>query len=458
MFTLMASFLTFDERNNQKALPVQNKISKGGANMKNTKVLAEELNTKSFEERLKEIYVDTGVTDYQKKRYQKAIQEYEGLYGEQEVEIYSAPGRSEVGGNHTDHQHGQVLAASINLDAIAVVSRSEENVIKLLSDGYPMITVDLKDLEMRENEKGTSAGLIRGMAYGLKKNGHKVGGFQAYVTSDVLNGAGMSSSAAFEVLVGTILSGLYNEMQISPVEIAQVAQYAENCYFGKPCGLMDQMACSVGGLIHIDFEDPAKPLVEKVDVDFSSYHHSLCISDTKGSHADLTDDYALIPQEMKKVAEFFGKEFLREIDPQEFYKAIPKIRQACGDRPVLRALHFFEEEKRVEQEVNALRAGNFQGFLGTVQKSGDSSFKFLQNIYTNKDVQNQSVSIGLAVSDSILAGNGVSRVHGGGFAGTIQAFVSDDFVENYRGMLDSVYGEGSCHVLKVRPFGGIKVM
>lgn len=426
--------------------------------MKNTKVLAEELNTKSFEERLKEIYVDTGVTDYQKKRYQKAIQEYEGLYGEQEVEIYSAPGRSEVGGNHTDHQHGQVLAASINLDAIAVVSRSEENVIKLLSDGYPMITVDLKDLEMRENEKGTSAGLIRGMAYGLKKNGHKVGGFQAYVTSDVLNGAGMSSSAAFEVLVGTILSGLYNEMQISPVEIAQVAQYAENCYFGKPCGLMDQMACSVGGLIHIDFEDPAKPLVEKVDVDFSSYHHSLCISDTKGSHADLTDDYALIPQEMKKVAEFFGKEFLREIDPQEFYKAIPKIRQACGDRPVLRALHFFEEEKRVEQEVNALRAGNFQGFLGTVQKSGDSSFKFLQNIYTNKDVQNQSVSIGLAVSDSILAGNGVSRVHGGGFAGTIQAFVSDDFVENYRGMLDSVYGEGSCHVLKVRPFGGIKVM
>ena len=200
--------------------------------MKNTNVLAEELNTKSFEERLKEVYVDTGVTDYQKKRYQKAIQEYENLYGEQEVEIYSAPGRSEVGGNHTDHQHGQVLAASINLDAIAVVSRSEENVIKLLSDGYPMITVDLKDLEMRENEKGTSAGLIRGMVYGLKKNGHKVGGFQAYVTSDVLNGAGMSSSAAFEVLVGTILSGLYNEMQISPVEIAQVAQYAENCFFG----------------------------------------------------------------------------------------------------------------------------------------------------------------------------------------------------------------------------------
>lgn len=425
--------------------------------MKSTKVLAGELKEQGYQQRLTDIYVDTGVIAYQTKRYQQAIQKYEELYGEQEVEIYSAPGRSEVGGNHTDHQHGEVLAASINLDAIAVVSRSDADVIKLLSDGYPMITVDLTDLEKKKSEEGTSAGLIRGMAYGLKKNGHKIGGFQAYVTSDVLNGAGMSSSAAFEVLVGTILSGLYNDMTISPVEIAQVAQYAENVYFGKPCGLMDQMACSVGGLIHIDFADPAEPIVEKVDVDFSSYHHSLCITDTKGSHADLTDDYAQIPQEMKKVAEFFGKKFLREVDPEEFYKNIAKIRKTCGDRPVLRALHFFEEDKRVEKEVNALNAGDFQKFLQTVKESGDSSFKYLQNIYTNKDVQNQSVSMGLAVSDSILPGHGVSRVHGGGFAGTIQAFVADDFVETYREMLDSVYGAGSCHVLKVRPFGGIKV-
>ena len=301
-------------------------------------------------------------------------------------------------------------------------------------------------------------GLIRGMAYGLQKNGHKIGGFQAYVTSDVLNGAGMSSSAAFEVLVGTILSGLYNGMSISPVEIAQVAQYAENVYFGKPCGLMDQMACSVGGLIHIDFADPANPLVEKVEVDFSSYQHSLCITDTKGSHADLTDDYALIPQEMRKVAEFFGKSFLRQVNPEDFYKELPQIRKKCGDRPVLRALHFFEEDKRVEKEVSSLKEGNFQGFLQTVKESGDSSFKYLQNIYTNKDVQNQSVSIGLAVSGSILPGHGVSRVHGGGFAGTIQAFVADDFVEEYRSILDNVYGKGSCHVLKVRPFGGIKVV
>lgn len=424
----------------------------------NTKVLIEELKSQGFQERLQEIYVDDGIITYQTERYQRAIEKFEELYGEQEAEIYSAPGRSEVGGNHTDHQHGEVLAASINLDAIAVVSKAQDNTIRLLSDGYPMITVDLIDLQMRKGEEGTSAGLIRGMAYGLEKNGHKIGGFQAFVTSDVLNGAGMSSSAAFEVLVGTILSGLYNDMGISPVEIAQVAQYSENVYFGKPCGLMDQMACSVGGLIHIDFADPGKPMVEKVDVDFSAYRHSLCITDTKGSHADLTDDYALIPQEMKKVAEFFGKEFLREVEPEEFYQNISKVRAKCGDRPVLRALHFFEEDKRVEQEVAALQTGDFQGFLDNVQASGNSSFKYLQNTYTNKDVQNQSVPIGLAVSDSILQGHGTSRVHGGGFAGTIQAFVADDFVETYRETLDGVYGDGSCHVLKVRPFGGIQVI
>ena len=426
--------------------------------MKDTKVLLEEFAANKHEARLSEIYVDQSVLAYQSERYQKAIQQYEGLYGQGPVELFSAPGRSEVGGNHTDHQHGEVLAASINLDAIAVVGRTENRTIRLLSDGYPMITADLSRLEATKEEEGTSVGLIRGMAYGLEKNGHKIGGFQAYVTSDVLNGAGMSSSAAFEVLVGTILSGLYNDMSISPVEIAQIAQYAENVYFGKPCGLMDQMACSVGGLIHIDFADPKEPVVEKVEVDFSAYQHSLCITDTKGSHADLTDDYARIPQEMKQVAAFFGKDFLREVDPADFYKELHKIRQKCGDRPVLRALHFFEEEKRVEREVSSLQAGDFQGFLSSVQESGNSSFKYLQNIYTNKDVQNQSVSIGLAVSDSILTGHGVSRVHGGGFAGTIQAFVEDGFVEEYRKALDQVYGEGSCHVLKVRPFGGIKVL
>ena len=426
--------------------------------MEETKVLLGEVETGQYDERLKSIYVDETMVPYQKERFQKAICKFEELYGAGEVEIYSAPGRSEVGGNHTDHQHGEVLAASINLDAIAVVRKTQNAVIELLSEGYEKICVDLSELEKKEEEEGTSIGIIRGMVYGLKKNGHKIGGFQAYVTSDVLNGAGMSSSAAFETLVGTIISGLYNDMGISPVEIAQVAQYAENVFFGKPCGLMDQMACSVGGLIHIDFADPGNPMVEKVEVDFGAYHHSLCITDTKGSHADLTDDYALIPQEMKKVASFFGKEFLREVDEKEFYKNIAKLQKECGDRAVLRSLHFFEEDKRVEQEVNALKSGDFKGFLQTVKASGNSSFNYLQNVYTNKDVQNQGVSIGLAVSESILKEHGVSRVHGGGFAGTIQAFVEDSFVETYREMLDSVFGEGACHVLKVRTFGGIKVM
>lgn len=426
--------------------------------MRETENILVEVKAGKQDERLKEIYVDESMLPYQRERYQKAVEKFEELYGAGEAEIYSAPGRSEVGGNHTDHQHGEVLAASINLDAIGIVRKKEEPVIELLSEGYKKIMVDLSDLEKREEEEGTSVGIIRGMAYGLKQNGHEIGGFQAYVTSDVLNGAGMSSSAAFETLVGTIISGLYNNMEISPVEIAQVAQYAENVFFGKPCGLMDQMACSVGGLIHIDFKDPKNPVVEKVEVDFGAYEHSLCITDTKGSHADLTDDYAEIPLEMKKVAAFFGKEFLREVEEKEFYQNIAKLQKECGDRPVLRALHFFEEDKRVEREVNALKNGDFKGFLQTVKASGNSSFNYLQNVYTNKDVQNQGVSIGLAVSESILGNHGVSRVHGGGFAGTIQAFVENDFVENYREMLDSVFGEGSCHVLKVRPFGGIKVI
>lgn len=435
-----------------------NKVKGRGNRMRETEGLLDELKTGQQDKRLKEIYADEGMLPYQRERFQSAIRKFEEMYGAGEVEVYSAPGRSEVGGNHTDHQHGEVLAASINLDAIAVVRKTQEPVIELLSEGYEKISVDLSDLEKREEEEGTSIGIIRGMAYGLKQNGHGIGGFQAYVTSDVLNGAGMSSSAAFETLIGTVISGLYNNMEISPVEIAQVAQYAENVFFGKPCGLMDQMACSVGGLIHIDFKDPKNPMVEKVEVDFGAYEHSLCITDTKGSHADLTDDYAQIPQEMKKVAEFFGKEFLREVDEKDFYKNIAKLQKECGDRAVLRSLHFFEEEKRVEQEVAALKNGNFSEFLQTVKSSGNSSFNYLQNVYTNKDVQNQGVSIGLAVSESILGNHGVSRVHGGGFAGTIQAFVEDSFVENYREMLDSVFGEGSCHVLKVRPFGGIKVI
>ncbi len=426
--------------------------------MYHTEELKRQIGNGEFDQRLTQVYVDTGMLSYHRERYQKAVEEFEQLFGGGEAEIYSAPGRSEVGGNHTDHQHGEVLAAAVNLDAIAVVRRTGDNRIRLLSQGYPMITVELDQLEAKKAEEGTSLALIKGMAYGLKKNGHAVGGFVAYVTSDVLGGAGLSSSASFEVLVGTILSGLYNRMEISPVEIAQVAQFSENVYFGKPCGLMDQMASSVGGLIHIDFKDTKNPVVEKVEVDFESYGYSLCITDTKGSHADLTDEYAAVPAEMKQVAAYFGKEVLRQVEEDAFYKRLPALRERFGDRPVLRAMHFLAENQRVEDQVASLKEGRIDDFLKLIQASGDSSFKYLQNVYTCKDVQNQAVSVGLAVSEHVLSGHGVSRVHGGGFAGTIQAFVKNDFVENYRAALDAVFGEGSCHVLKVRPAGGIKVV
>ena len=420
-------------------------------------ILVEELNNKKYDELLNDIYVDTNLLDYQRERYVKAINKYVSLYGDTDVEIYSAPGRSEVGGNHTDHQHGCVLAAAVNLDAIAVVGRVD-NKIKVLSDDFDIAPINLEDLEIKKAEEGTSEALIRGVCARLKELGYNVGGFNAFITSDVLMGAGLSSSAAFETIIGTIISGLYNDMTIDPVVIAQVGQYAENVYFGKPCGLMDQCASSVGSLINIDFNDVAKPIVNKVDVDFSKFGHSLCIVDTKGSHADLTDEYAAIPMEMKKVANYFGKEFLREVDEEDFFNDIAGARKACQDRAVLRAIHLFEENKRVDQEVKALNNSDFETFKKVVKESGDSSYKFLQNVYANCDVQNQSVSIGLAMSEKIIGRNGVCRVHGGGFAGTIQAFVKDEFVTAYKTEIERVFGKGSCHVLKVRKSGGKKVI
>ncbi|MCD8020102.1 MAG: galactokinase, partial [Clostridiales bacterium] len=292
----------------------------------------------------------------------------------------------------------------------------------------------------------------------VAQRGYRNGGFKGYPTSDVLSGSGMSSSAAYEVMIGTVLSGLYNDMKLDPVDIARIGQYAENVYFGKPCGLMDQTACSVGGLIHIDFADPDHMLVKKIDVDFEAYDHCLCITDTKGSHADLTDDYAAIPVDMKKVATYFGKEYLREVDEKEFYAKLADLRQAVGDRAVLRALHFFEEEKRVDLQIASLEAGDFDGFKKWIKASGASSFQFLQNVFTVHQLDEQGVSIGLAVSDTVLGDRGVSRVHGGGFAGTIQAFVPNAVVAEYREALDQVFGEGSCHVLKVRKYGGMRVL
>lgn len=427
--------------------------------MQNIMSVRESLEQGSLDQRIKEIYVDEQRVPYNRERYIRAIDRFTELFpSEKEIEIYSAPGRSEVCGNHTDHQNGMVLATSINLDAIAIVAKAEEPVIRLVSGDFPMEEVEVADLSMKEEEQSTTTALIRGVAAGMKERGHKVGGFTAYITSDVLMGAGMSSSAAFESLIGTILSGLYNDMKVSSIEIAQIGQYAENIYFGKPCGLMDQMACSVGGMIFIDFKEKEHPEVRQVHTDFEKAGLSLCIVDTKGSHADLTPDYAAVPAEMNQVAQALGREHLREVPRETFFKELPKLWKETSGRAVLRAIHFYEEEERVLRGVKSLEESDYPGFLSVIKASGDSSAKYLQNIYSPKDVDSQNVTVALAVSESILGENGVCRVHGGGFAGTIQAFVKNEAVAAYKEQIEAIYGDDSCHVLKVRLQGGIRVL
>ena len=423
-----------------------------------TEGMKKRIQSGELDDRFLDIYVDSSILAYQKERYINAINKFESCYGAGEAEVFSAPGRSEVGGNHTDHQHGEILAASINLDAIGVVRAMDDNQIRIISDGYEELLVSLHDLEAKAEERETTKALIKGVVAGFVNRGYSVGGFCAYITSDVLIGAGLSSSAAFETLIGTILSGLYNNMIISAVEIAMIGQYAENVYFGKPCGLMDQMACSVGNLVHIDFRNPNNPEVEKLDFNLSESGYSLCITDTKGSHADLTDEYAAVPQEMKAVANYFGKEVLRDVAYAEVMKEIPALRKKLGDRSVMRAVHFFCENERVVKEVDALKQGNMNLFLNTVKASGDSSFKYLQNVYSSNDIVNQNVSLALMVSDILLETQGVSRVHGGGFAGTIQSFVKTDFVATYKKQMDQIFGADACKVLNIRKYGGMKVI
>ena len=407
--------------------------------MMTTENMKELFKSGAKDELLLDIYLDENKLAYQRDRYAAAIEQFEKLYGAAEVSIYSAPGRSEIGGNHTDHQNGEVLAASVNLDAIAIVEKTDDGLVKVVSGDYPMITVDVNDLEKNDSEEGTTLSLIKGVLAGIKERGGNVGGFKAYVTSDVLIGAGLSSSAAFETIIGTITSGLYNDMTISAVDIAIIGQYAENVYFGKPCGLMDQTASSVGNLVHIDFADKANPVIEEVSCDLGKYGYSLCITDTKGSHANLTPDYAAIPAEMRAAAAVFGKEVLHGVTMEELIEKSAEVRAAAGDRALLRAIHFVSENVRVQQEVAALKAEDFDGFLRVVKASGDSSYKFLQNVYTNSDVQHQNVSVALAISETILGDHGVCRVHGGGFAGTIQAFVKNEAVAEYKATMDNVF-------------------
>jgi len=396
----------------------------------------------------------------QKARYSKALDEFAAIYGaDRQVTLYSVAGRSELSGNHTDHNHGCVVAASIDLDIIAVASPREDSVIRIKSEGFPEDVVDFDAYTAPEAARyGTSASIIAGMCAGFRKDGYAVGGFDAYTTSNVLKGSGLSSSAAFEDMVGNILSHMYNEGKVENVEIAKLAQYAENLYFGKPCGLMDQVACAVGGIVAIDFADPKNPVIDQVNFDMAEQGYNLCIVNTGGNHADLTDDYASVPAEMKAVAAHFGKPVLREISESELIAAIPALREKVGDRAILRALHFLNENKRVQTQTKALMAGDLDGFFAQVLASGKSSFCYLQNVYTTKNLTEQGLSLALCLAEGYLSGKRAAwRVHGGGFAGTIQAFVPTEEVDGFRQLMDSVFGEGKCIVLRIRPEGAVRI-
>lgn len=408
---------------------------------------------------ISEIYSEQCIQK-QTERYQKAIKAFCEYFGTDTdgIRIFSAPGRTEVGGNHTDHNHGKVLAASVNMDVIAIVKPVEGTVVKVKSEGFPEDIVDISDLEIKKDEVNSSAALIRGVCAGFKKEGFKTGGFIAYTTSNVLKGSGLSSSAAFEVLIGNVLTGLYNNGGISDIKIAQIAQYSENVYFGKPSGLMDQMASSVGGFVTIDFKDTKAPIIENIKVDFEKFGHALCIIDTKADHADLTAEYSAIPSEMKAVAGYFSTENLREISRADVILNINILRDKLGDRAVLRALHFFDENDRVDRLVHSLKHDHFEEFLSNINESGSSSYKYLQNIFAVSDYTHQAVGIALNIAEHALKRKGACRVHGGGFAGTIQAFVPMDLLREFKMDMEKVFGADSCHILSIRPFGGCEVV
>ena len=394
-------------------------------------------------------------------RYLDSIEKFEALYGEdREVHLFSIPGRTELSGNHTDHNLGKVIAASVDLDVIAVASHSAGSVIRLSSEGYGEDCVDFDAYAFPKADlHGTSASLIAGMVSGFKAKGYGVCAFDAYATSNVPKGSGLSSSAAFEVTVGTILSGLANNGDVDPVEIAKISKYAENEFFGKPCGLMDQLACAVGGIVSIDFADPSEPLITGSDTDLTALGYRVCIVNTGGNHADLTPDYAAVPAEMKAVAAHFGKRVLRELDRETVLSDIDALRREVGDRAVLRALHFFDENDRVGEQIRALNSGDVEGFLRDSLASGRSSFCYLQNVYSPKNPAEQGISLALCLAEGLLSGKKAAwRVHGGGFAGTIQAILPEASVEEFRKTMDKTFGEGATTVLNVRPQGAVRVI
>ncbi len=419
--------------------------------------IIESIKNGCFDSIFEKLYLKENVMA-QRERYIDAVNEFIDLYGEKdELLFFSAPGRTEIGGNHTDHNNGCVLAGSVNLDVIAVVALNSDNTVRVKSRGYRQDVIDLDDLEMKPIEDNKAISLIRGTLAKFVTEGYKIGGFDAYTTSNVLKGSGLSSSAAFEVLIGTILNGAFNGGSISPVKIAQIAQWAENNYFGKPCGLMDQMASSVGGVIAIDFADKNEPKIEQVDLDLQKFGYALCIVDVGGNHASLTDEYASIPGEMKSVASLFSKDVLRGLTYNDLLEKMPQIREKYGDRALLRAVHFIGDNDRVGKELKAVQNGDFETFKELVIESGNSSFMYLQNIYANKNYAHQEMSVALMMSEKLLSGKGAWRVHGGGFGGTTQNFVPLDMVDEFKATMESVFGEGSCHVLSIRPIGGTQI-
>lgn len=399
-----------------------------------------------------------GETQKAAERYISALESFWEIFGERDnIRIFTAPGRTEVGGNHTDHQHGCVLAGSVNLDAIAIVSQTNTGNVQIKSEGYNMDKVDISDLSVNKSEKGFSSSLIRGVLAAFKNDGYNIGSFDAYTTSNVLKGSGLSSSAAFEVLVSNIVNGLFNNHAADCVSMAKYSQFAESKYFGKPCGLLDQMASSVGGFVYADFFDSQNPVIEKISFDIHKSGHTLCLIDTGGSHADLTDDYSAITVECKKLSRALDVEYLREADEQRFFSEMPRLRESCGDRAVLRGFHIFNENRRVLLQRSALKKSDFKQFLSLVNASGQSSYDYLQNLYSPSKISEQGLCVAIALAKSFLGDSGACRVHGGGFAGTVQCYVPNEKFSGFKSFMESVFGLGSCIEIFIRPVGGYEM-
>ena len=415
----------------------------------------EKLQSGGYDTALATLYGEEALTAA-RTRWIAATEAFTALFGAREdLRLCSASGRTELSGNHTDHNHGRVLAAGVQLDTIAVVSPRNDTTVCVHSEGYAPLTLDVSDLAARKEEAGTSAALIRGTAARLAELGGALGGFDAYVTSQVPEGSGLSSSAAYEVLIGTILNALFNQNRFTPVELALAAQYAENVYFGKPCGVLDQMTSAVGGAVAMDFADPQNPIIRRIDVNFDAHGYVLCVVNTGGNHADLTDDYASVTREMKAIAEQMGVGFLRETTYEAVLARSAALRETCGDRALLRAFHFLAEDQRADDMAKALENNDIATYQRLMRASGDSSFRFLQNLYSNKAVDCQGLSLGICVGEQTLGDAGAVRVHGGGFAGTVQALLPKTLLPAFREAMETVFGANCCHVLRVRPVGGV---